>query len=123
MLMIICLFSLQEAKKWQERKEALEVVDKLSDTIKLEAGDYNELMRALLRVIAKDTNVMLVALAGKVVAQLARGLRKKFSPFATQTIKTALDKFKEKKTTVVAALRDVCDSAFVCVSDRARLEN
>ncbi len=111
----VCL-AFQEAKKWQERREALEAVEKLSDTIKLENGDYGELMRALLRVIAKDTNVMLVALSGKVISQIARGLRKKFSPFALQTIKTVLDKFKEKKTTVVAALRDAADAAFPAVS-------
>ena len=30
----------QEAKKWQERKEVLEVAQKLSENLKLEPGDY-----------------------------------------------------------------------------------
>lgn len=34
------------------------------------------------QVIAKDTNVMLVALGGKCLAGLANGLRKKFTPYA-----------------------------------------
>lgn len=37
----------------------------------------------MLQVIAKDTNVMLVALAAKCLAGIASGLRKRFSQFAT----------------------------------------
>lgn len=39
-----------EAKKWQERKEALEAVDLLLKTPKLENGDYGDLVRALKKV-------------------------------------------------------------------------
>ena len=35
------------------------------------------------QVVSKDTNVMLVALAGKAVADLAKGLRKNFYPYAS----------------------------------------
>lgn len=42
--------SLQEAKKWQERKEALEALDALTKNPKLEAGDYGDLVRALKKV-------------------------------------------------------------------------
>lgn len=35
-----------------------------------------------LQVVAKDTNVMLVALGAKCLAGLATGLRKKFAPYA-----------------------------------------
>lgn len=40
----------QEAKKWQERKEALEAVEALARNPKLEAGDYGDLVRALKKV-------------------------------------------------------------------------
>jgi len=40
----------QEAKKWQERKEALEVVETLTKNPKLENGDYGDLVRALKKV-------------------------------------------------------------------------
>lgn len=40
----------QEAKKWQERKEALEAVEALAKNPKLEAGDYGDLVRALKKV-------------------------------------------------------------------------
>ena len=35
------------------------------------------------QVVSKDTNVMLVALAGKAVADLAKGLKKNFYPYAS----------------------------------------
>lgn len=41
---------LQEAKKWQERKEALEAVEVLVKNPKLEAGDYADLVKALKKV-------------------------------------------------------------------------
>ncbi|KAF7647512.1 hypothetical protein LDENG_00171230 [Lucifuga dentata] len=71
-----------EAKKWQERKEALEALEALAKNPKLEAGDYGDLVRALKKVIGKDSNVMLVALAAKCLAGLASGLRKKFGTYA-----------------------------------------
>jgi hypothetical protein len=42
---------LQEAKKWQERKEALEAVEVLVKNPKLEAGDYADLVKALKKVM------------------------------------------------------------------------
>jgi len=42
---------LQESKKWQERKEALEALQKLAEAPKLENADYNELVRTLKKVI------------------------------------------------------------------------
>jgi len=40
-----------EAKKWQERKEAMDELEKLLQNPKLEGGDYGELVRALKKVI------------------------------------------------------------------------
>lgn len=39
-----------EAKKWQERKEAMDELDKLLQNPKLESGDYADLVRALKKV-------------------------------------------------------------------------
>ena len=39
-----------EAKKWQERKEALEALDSLVKSPKLENGDYGDVVRALKKV-------------------------------------------------------------------------
>ena len=43
-------FYLQEAKKWQLRKEALEALEKLVSNPKLESGHYGELMGSLKKV-------------------------------------------------------------------------
>ncbi|XP_058466116.1 protein mini spindles isoform X3 [Malaya genurostris] len=101
-----------EAKKWQERKESLESLEILLQNPKLQPGDYGDVVRALKKVISKDTNVVLVALGGKCLALLAKGLAKKFNPYAGACIPAILEKFKEKKTNVVTVLRDAIDAIY-----------
>ncbi|CAL8111536.1 unnamed protein product [Orchesella dallaii] len=101
-----------EAKKWQERKEAMEALEALVANPKLESGDYGDLVRTLKRLVAKDTNIVVVTLAGKCMAGIASGLKKKFSPYAPWCIGTILEKFKEKKSTVVAVMRAAIDASF-----------
>ncbi|XP_077995152.1 cytoskeleton-associated protein 5-like isoform X5 [Glandiceps talaboti] len=101
-----------EAKKWQTRKEALEAIQPLASHPKLEPGDYGDLVRALKKVVGKDTNVMLVAQASRCLCGLATGLRKKFQPYAGQCIQTILEKFKEKKIAVVTALKEAIDAMY-----------
>lgn len=112
-----------EAKKWQERKEALEKLLELASSPKLEPGDYADLVKVLKRIVAKDSNVIVVALAAKCLAGLAAGLRQKFHPYANSCISTYIEKFKEKKQAVVAALREAIDSAFQATSLEAILED
>ncbi|XP_043083579.1 cytoskeleton-associated protein 5 isoform X3 [Puntigrus tetrazona] len=102
-----------EAKKWQERKEALEAVEALTKNPKLDSGDYGDLVRALKKVIGKDANVMLVTMAAKCLAGLAAGLRKKFGTYAGHVVPTILEKFKEKKPQVVQALQEAIDAVFL----------
>uniref|UniRef100_UPI003AB1091D cytoskeleton-associated protein 5-like n=1 Tax=Centroberyx gerrardi TaxID=166262 RepID=UPI003AB1091D len=102
-----------EAKKWQERKEALEALETLAKNPKLEAGEYGDLVRALKKVIGKDSNVMLVSLAAKCLAGLALGLRKKFGTYAGNVVPAILEKFKEKKPQVVQALQEAIDAVFL----------
>ncbi|KZC12217.1 Cytoskeleton-associated protein 5 [Dufourea novaeangliae] len=112
-----------EAKKWQERKEALEALDTLVKHPKLENGDYGDVVRALKKVISKDTNVLVVALAGKCLAGLATGLKKRFQPYATACLSSILEKFREKKQNVVQALRDAADAIFFSISVDLILED
>ncbi|KAK3562246.1 hypothetical protein QTP86_032583 [Hemibagrus guttatus] len=102
-----------EAKKWQERKEALEALEALTKNPKLESGEYGDVVKALNKVIGKDTNVMLVMLAAKCVAGLSAGLRRKFGPFAGHLVPTILEKFKEKKPQVVQALQEALDAVYL----------
>ncbi|KAG5681403.1 hypothetical protein PVAND_010841 [Polypedilum vanderplanki] len=101
-----------EAKKWTERKEALEALEPLVSNPKIENGDFGDLVRALKKVITKDTNVVLVALGGKCLALLAKGLSKKFQPYAVVCTSGILEKFKEKKANVVTALREAIDAIY-----------
>ncbi|XP_030845166.1 cytoskeleton-associated protein 5-A isoform X3 [Strongylocentrotus purpuratus] len=112
-----------EAKKWQTRKEALEVLQPLTANPKIEPGDFAELVRVLKKTVAKDNNVMIVALAGKCMAGIALGIRKKFSPYAVACISSILDKFKEKKINVVTALREAIDAIFPTTTFQNILED
>lgn len=76
-----------EEKKWQLRKESLEALEVQLQNPKLANGDYGDVVKALKKVISKDTNVVLVAMAGKSLAALARGLNKKFTPYAPVSVK------------------------------------
>ena len=58
---------------------------------------------------------MVVALAGKCVTGLAKGLRKKFQAYSGLLISAIFGKFKEKKLNVVLALRDAIDAVFATV--------
>lgn len=112
-----------EAKKWQERKESLEALQTLLENPKIEPGDFGEMVKALKKVLTKDSNVVLVAMAGKCIAGLAKGLGKKFSPYASACISGILEKFKEKKPNVVTALREAIDAIYPSTSIEANLED
>lgn len=102
-----------EEKKWTLRKESLEALEKLlTENPKLESGDYGSMVTALKKIITKDTNVVLVAMGGKCMALLAKGLGKRFAPYATACIPSLLEKFKEKKANVVTALREAVDAIY-----------
>lgn len=105
-------FEKLEEKKWQTRKEAMDALENLVQAPKLQSGDYGELVRALKKVITKDTNVVLVAAAGKCLCQIAKGLGKKFQPYAIVCVAGILEKFKEKKANVVQALREAIDAIY-----------
>lgn len=104
-----------EAKKWQERKEALEALETLVQTPKLQSGDYADLVKTLKKIIDKDSNVVVVALAGRCLGGLAAGLKRKFQPYAIACISSLLEKFKEKKQNVVQAVKDAIDAIYLTV--------
>lgn len=60
---------------------------------------------------------MVVALAGKCVTGLAKGLRKKFQTYSGLLISAIFGKFKEKKLNVVMSLRDAIDAVFATVGE------
>ena len=60
---------------------------------------------------------MVVALAGKCVTGLAKGLRKKFQTYSGLLMSAIFGKFKEKKLNVVMSLRDAIDAVFATVGE------
>ena len=52
-----------EAKKWQERKEAMEALETLVANPKLQPGEYGDLVRALKKVVV--TSIQLLSLLEK----------------------------------------------------------
>ncbi|XP_078670186.1 cytoskeleton-associated protein 5-like isoform X3 [Branchiostoma floridae x Branchiostoma belcheri] len=112
-----------ESKKWQIRKEALDALHKLTSNPKIEAGDYGDIVRILIKTVGKDSNVMLVTVAGNCMTGLANGLRKKFSPYAVQCVKVILEKFKEKKVNVVTSLREAIDAIYLTTNLQAISED
>lgn len=55
-------------------------------------------------------------MAGKCLAGLAAGLKKRFQPYAIACLSSILEKFREKKQNVVQALREAADAIFLSVS-------
>ncbi len=69
------------APKWTDRRDALQNLQTLSQTVKLADGDYGDLVRLLKKVIAGDSNIVCVVLAASCVTNLAKSLRKRFAPY------------------------------------------
>jgi hypothetical protein len=64
------------------RQAALEKVKELGATPRLATGDYGDLVRALKKVLQKDSIVPVAVAAADVAAVLASGLRDSFSSHA-----------------------------------------
>ena len=70
------------------------------------------LMIIIFLFTGKDANVMLVTLAAQCLAGIAKGLRTGFKNGASICLPVVLEKFKEKKAAVVAALVEAADALY-----------
>ena len=103
------------SSKWKERKEsALDPLLKLVKAPRLADGDYSELVRSLAGRMA-DANIACVSAAANCIEALARGLRDNFGRYKASVIAPMLEKFKEKKQSVVDALSSCLDAVFETV--------
>ncbi|KAE9553441.1 hypothetical protein FO519_003354 [Halicephalobus sp. NKZ332] len=100
--------------KWLERKEALENLLKLmTENPKLDPQvPYNDISKKIAGIISKDSNINVIAVAAKVVAKLAKGLRTNFSPYSSIFVPVVLEKFKEKKSLVKDSLVEAIDEIY-----------
>lgn len=104
-----------QAKKWTERKDALEGLLPVINVTRLsDSGPYGELVNVLNSHV-NDLNVVVSILAINCLKHIANGLRKKFAAFKPAVLPTLLQKLKEKKQTYVDALRSCLDAIFLSV--------
>lgn len=125
------------SKKWLERKEPIDnLVSLVEANPKLDAkGNYAALVGELqrvrpllfcafvsytskacrLQIVQKDANVNVVASALKLLGLLAKGLRGKFAPHAQSLLGDVLDKFKDKKATIVEPNKAAVDAILLTV--------
>ncbi len=96
-------------KNWKVRSEALDKLITLANVPRIQAGDFANIVTVLKKLMAKDANVLVVAKAAQAIALLAAGLRADFTPYAKSVAAAVLDKFKEKKATVIQQLHGAMD--------------
>ncbi|RKP24750.1 armadillo-type protein, partial [Syncephalis pseudoplumigaleata] len=101
--------------KWKERKEALEALLPIVNTIKIAPGNYDELVGALVKRL-NDTNVLVAIVAAPCIGHLAKGLRGQFATYKDAVLPPMIEKLKEKKTHVVEAFRNALDAVFTTIS-------
>ncbi|KAL4424717.1 hypothetical protein ABPG77_000060 [Micractinium sp. CCAP 211/92] len=95
-----------EHKKWGLRKAALDKVKDLGSTPRLAPGDYGDLVRAMKKILQKDSIVPVAAAAAEVAAVLAAGLRDAFSSHAKSLCAPILERFKEKNIVMSKAAEE-----------------
>ncbi|CAF4825090.1 unnamed protein product, partial [Rotaria sp. Silwood2] len=73
-----------ESKQWKERKEVLDdLLTLLTQNPKpTPEVDYFELIKALKKIISKDSNIPVVLVTAKCLTALAKGLKKAFKTHA-----------------------------------------
>ncbi|KAJ3118323.1 Microtubule-associated protein, microtubule dynamics during spindle orientation [Phlyctochytrium bullatum] len=101
--------------KWKERKEALEGLLALVKAPKLEDGRYGELLNVLAKRV-NDANILVATLSINCIDNIARGLRTAFAPYRGIVLSALLEKLKEKKATVIEAIRQALDALFLSIS-------
>uniref|UniRef100_A0AC35GIP9 TOG domain-containing protein n=1 Tax=Panagrolaimus sp. PS1159 TaxID=55785 RepID=A0AC35GIP9_9BILA len=113
------------SKKWQERKKVLEALLQLAtDNIKLDPkANYNEIVGTLTKILSKDANIYVCAVAAKCITQLAKGLRSKFASHAPSIIEVIFEKFKEKKALLRDPLIEASDAIYATTTIEAVSEN
>ncbi|KAJ2714647.1 hypothetical protein H4R23_005740, partial [Coemansia sp. Cherry 401B] len=101
------------SKKWKERKEVLEHLHAaLQKAVRLQMSPgTGDVIQELGKKIG-DTNIIVATLAIQCLELLASGLRQPFAPYVQSTLPALVEKSKERKQTVVDAIRATADAYF-----------
>ncbi|KAL2395223.1 Spindle pole body component alp14 [Exophiala dermatitidis] len=101
--------------KWKERKDALDNLFNIVNTMKIKEAPFDDLIRALAKCM-KDANIAVVTVAANCVEKLALGLRKSFARYRSTIMSPMLERLKEKKQSVAEALGAALDAVFSVTS-------
>lgn len=107
-------WELVSSAKWKERYDALSALIPIFEkaprmNVK---SDYSAITNDLLRIVQKDTNQMCATQAIQLLRLLALGLRHKFDQYATKTLEAVVERFKEKKQSVIEVVTSAIDAIF-----------
>lgn len=69
------------------------------------------------QILEKDANINVCSVAAQCITMLARGLRKKFAPYASTVAPVIFEKFKEKRPLLKDPLCDCIDAVAASVSN------
>ncbi|CAG9538175.1 unnamed protein product [Cercopithifilaria johnstoni] len=114
-----------DSKKWVERRDALQSLLALcTENPKLcPKANYGEFVALLKKILEKDANINVCALAARCLTAFATGLRKKFAQYATMVAPTIFEKFKEKKPVLRDPLIDCIDAVAASTTLEALAED
>ncbi|TID19291.1 hypothetical protein CANINC_003720 [Pichia inconspicua] len=96
---------------WKERVEVLEEISKIFKVVRIENDDFSYFV-SLMATCIKDVNLQVVTLACGILTDLAKGLKSNFGRYVSTLINPLLERTKEKKKSVVDALKNVLDLCF-----------
>ncbi|KAJ1668417.1 hypothetical protein EV178_000448 [Coemansia sp. RSA 1646] len=99
--------------KWKERKQAVEELhETLKKAIRLQFNSgTGDVIQELGKKIG-DTNIIVATLVIQCLGLFASALRQPFSPYVQSTLPALVEKSKERKQSVVDAIRETMDSCF-----------
>ncbi|KAF6214839.1 hypothetical protein GE061_009582 [Apolygus lucorum] len=108
------IFMMIESKQWGDRKDALEeLLKNINSNKTISHTTYNKTIKCLRILILNDTNVLLISKAVQCVTALAKKEdHEEFRSHAPLMMTLLLEKFKEKKSVLVEAIREATDAIY-----------
>lgn len=89
------------AKKWSEKRDKLEELIRTMSVEKIKNDNCNDLCQTLKKLL-NDSNIVVVNLALKSIASLAKGLRGHLATYSKHIFEPVMQKCKDKKTAAEA---------------------
>ncbi|ORZ13461.1 armadillo-type protein [Absidia repens] len=108
-------FELLGSKKWQERREALDVLLASAKTPNIMDKDYSELIGALAKRI-NDANILLVGVTANCIEAIATGTRASFEKYKELVVPHLVEKLKERKPAILEQLANALHAVFSYMS-------